>query len=189
MKKLLSIFILIPILFVGCSHSNNGGCTNSFTLNGNGFNNETFTLQPLSGVNTMTFSLGNNSPSYGQYGMLNAGANFTSNQNTQIHIEIDFFVSSLSTSNYSVVNYDSAYNYPFNFQTPYCHATMTITNNVGVSQNYSSFGGGTVNIQSIPQCSNGNILNPCNIAGTFNNITFQGGLNLTQGNFCAVKQF
>jgi hypothetical protein len=198
MKNFIFFIVVALISICGCSHSGSGGCTNTFTINGDGHTNEVFTLQtePVSYLNGLVVTYNSNTP---VYTLINSIAiPYTSALNSNVTIQAN-----LPNLNLGSHTFMSATNHNSSIATDSTYMTLNLVDNLGNSHTYSSYSqSGSINIQSIPNCTGGGgSMTVCNLSGQFNNIVLvkvnQYGnpivpyvyITLSNSSFCAQKQF
>lgn len=197
MKKAILILIALPLLFIcSCSHQGSGGCSNSFTINGDGHTNEGFTLQtePVSYLNGLVATYNSNGP---YYTLINSIViPYKSSLNSTITIQAN--LPNMNVGNHPLI---MPRNISQTLRTDSFYLIFDLVDNLGNSYTYYSTSG-TINIQSIPNCTGGGgSMTVCNLSGQFNNVVLArldyntslpisgSYITLSNSSFCAQKQF
>ena len=197
MRKTILILVVFPLLIIGsCSRQNNGGCTNTFTINGDGHTNEVFTLQtePVSYLNGLVVTYNSNGP---YYTLINSIViPYKSSLNSTITIQAN--LPNMNIGSHSLIK---PQNINQTLSTDSFYLIFNLVDNLGNSYTYYSTTG-TINIQSIPNCTGGGgSMAICNLSGQFNNVVLArlnystslpisgSYVTLSNSSFCAQKQF
>ncbi len=191
---LLSSAFLMTITGCGNSNSNSGGCTNNFTLNGDGHTNEVFTLKTVQVSYLNGLTIANYSSSSVRYTMINSIIYpYESSLNNKITLNAN--LPNVALGAHHLINAKN-----ITFAEDSFYMSFDLTDNLGKSYEYYSISG-TINIKTVPNCTGGGVsTKSCDIGGEFNNVVLarmdnngnpiaNSYITISNSPFCAQKQF